>query len=82
MAHLNIEFSLSLARLRDLLKSGSAANLSIELTAGPISPTEDSHEHNIRLACLPDRYHYHDGAQFIDDAKFWIGTECTEDIYR
>ena len=42
------------ARLRDLVMSGSAANLSADLTAGPISPSEDSHEHHIKLACSPN----------------------------
>ena len=51
MAHLNWEWSLSHARLRDLLSSGSAANLSIDLTAGPISPTVDSHYHHFMQAC-------------------------------
>ena len=31
--------------------SGSAANLSIDLAAGPISPTVDSHYHHFMLAC-------------------------------
>ena len=42
------------------LMSGSAANLSIDLTVGPISPSEDSHIHHIMLA-----YPYHDGDQMV-----------------
>ena len=58
MAHLIWEWNLSHARLRDLLMtgsksllSGSAANLSVDLAAGPISPTVDSHYHHFMLAC-------------------------------
>ena len=33
--------------------TGSAANLSVDLTAGPVSPSEDSHIHPIMLTCCP-----------------------------
>ena len=50
--------------------SGSAANITGDLAAGPLSPPEDSHEHHIKLACLPYHYHYPELGQVIDDTKF------------
>ena len=55
MAHLNLERNLAHAGVRDLLMTGSPANLQIEVTAGPItSPTEDHHVPFFELAYCPN----------------------------
>ena len=81
MAHLNLEGSLSHARLRDLLMSVSPANLSGDRTAGPICPTEDSHVHHIMRACLPYHFYYPELGQIVVERKVLIGSTRTEDMY-
>ena len=67
MAHLILECSLSHARKRDLLMSDSAANLSIDPTAGPIVLLRTIiHQAGI----LPYHYHYPELGQVMDDTKF------------
>ena len=54
MAHLNLERNITHVRMRDLLITGSTANLPIDPTAGPITcRTEDPHLPLIDLACCP-----------------------------
>ena len=47
--------------------TGSTANLSFDLTAGPIRPSEDSHIHT---GMLPYPYHYPELGQVMVDTKF------------